>query len=48
MITAIRRLVGNTELLARRMPWRLMALASPFMPLFRELREMKYPWTIGF
>jgi len=48
MITAIRRLVGNMELLARRRRWRLMALASPFMPLFRELREMKYLWTNGF
>lgn len=44
MIAAIRRVVGNPELRARRLPWRLMALASPFVPLFRELREMKYLW----
>jgi nucleoside-diphosphate-sugar epimerase len=44
MIAAIRRVVGNPGLPAHRFPWRLMALASPFVPLFRELREMKYLW----
>jgi hypothetical protein len=27
------------------MPWRLMRLLSPFVPLFRELAEMRYLWT---
>ena len=28
----------------RPFPWGLMALASPFVPLLRELREMRYLW----
>ena len=44
MVSAIRRALGRPDLPVRRLPWRLMALASPFVPLFRELREMKYLW----
>ncbi len=44
MIAAIRRIVGNPRLKVRPLPWRLLALASPFVPLFRELREMRYLW----
>jgi nucleoside-diphosphate-sugar epimerase len=44
MIEAIKRVIGRPDLPARRLPWRLMALASPFVPLFRELREVKYLW----
>jgi nucleoside-diphosphate-sugar epimerase len=44
MIEAIKRVVGRSDLPVRRLPWRLMALASPFVPLFRELREVKYLW----
>ena len=44
MISAIRRAVGNPRLKVRALPWRLLALASPFVPLFRELREMRYLW----
>jgi nucleoside-diphosphate-sugar epimerase len=44
MIGAIRRVVGNPRLKVRSFPWRLLALASPFVPLFRELREMRYLW----
>jgi nucleoside-diphosphate-sugar epimerase len=46
MIDAIRRSVGNTRIKFRSMPWRLMRLASPFVPLFRELAEIRYLWTI--
>jgi nucleoside-diphosphate-sugar epimerase len=44
MIGAIRRVVGKPGLKVRTLPWRLLALASPFVPLFRELREMRYLW----
>lgn len=44
MIEAIKRVVGRLDLPVRPLPWRLMALASPFVPLFRELREVKYFW----
>jgi len=44
MIEAIRQAVGNPDLKVRPLPWRLLALASPFVPLFRELGEMRYLW----
>ncbi len=46
MIAAIRRVVGRPDLAVRRFPWPLIALASPFVPLFRELREMRYLWDV--
>ena len=46
MIGAIRRAVGNPRLKVRAFPWRLLALASPFVPLFREMREMRYLWEM--
>jgi nucleoside-diphosphate-sugar epimerase len=45
MIDAIRRTTGNPGIKVRAMPWRLMQLLSPFVPLFRELTEMRYLWT---
>lgn len=45
MIDAIRRSAGNPGIKVRRMPWHLMRLASPFVPLFRELVEMRYLWS---
>jgi len=45
IVGAIRRTVGNHEIKVRPMPWRLMRLLSPFVPLFRELTEMRYLWT---
>jgi nucleoside-diphosphate-sugar epimerase len=44
MIAAIRRVIGNPGMKVQAFPWRLLALASPFVPLFRELREMRYIW----
>ena len=44
MIGAIRRSVGNGEIKVTAMPWRLMRLLSPVVPLFRELQEMRYLW----
>lgn len=46
MIGAIRRAVGNDRIKVRRMPWSLMRLLSPVVPLFRELMEMRYLWQI--
>ena len=43
MIAAIRRAVGR-DLPVRRLPWGLLRLAAPVVPLFRELVEMRYLW----
>jgi nucleoside-diphosphate-sugar epimerase len=45
MIDAIRRSAGNPRIKVRPFPWRLMRLLSPFVPIFRELEEMRYLWT---
>jgi hypothetical protein len=42
MIDAIRRNAGNPRIKVVAMPWRMMRLLSPFVPLFRELAEMRY------
>lgn len=44
MTDAIRRAVGHPKLPVRAFPWWLATLASPFVTLFRELREMRYLW----
>jgi nucleoside-diphosphate-sugar epimerase len=44
MAEAIRRATGRTNVPIRSMPWPLLYLASPFVPLFRELIEMRYLW----
>lgn len=44
MVAAIRRVLGEPAVPVRRMPWWMMRLASPFVPLFRELVEMRYLW----
>jgi nucleoside-diphosphate-sugar epimerase len=44
MADAIRHAVGNPQLPVRSFPWWLVTLASPFVKLFRELREMHYLW----
>jgi nucleoside-diphosphate-sugar epimerase len=46
MTGAIRRAAGDPGIKVRPLPWRLMRLLSPFVPLFRELAEMRYLWTI--
>jgi len=45
MIDAIRRNAGNRRIRVARLPWALMRLLSPFVPLFRELVEVRYLWT---
>ena len=44
MIAAVRKASGNPNVKVTRTPWALMRLASPFVPLFRELVEMRYLW----
>jgi len=44
MVAAIRRVLGGPVVTVKRMPWLVMRLASPFVPLLRELLEMKYLW----
>lgn len=44
MIAAIRRAADRPHLRVRTFPWWLVTLASPFVPFFRELKEMRYLW----
>ncbi len=44
MIAAIRRATGKPYLKVRAFPWWLLTMAYPFVPFFRELREMRYLW----
>jgi nucleoside-diphosphate-sugar epimerase len=45
MIGAIHRAAGDPRIRVARMPWSLMRLLSPFVPLLRELGEMRYLWN---
>ncbi len=40
---AIERVVGR-DVKTKRVPWWLFRLCSPFVPLFKELQEMRYLW----
>jgi nucleoside-diphosphate-sugar epimerase len=44
MMAAIRRAAGNPRLPIKRFTWWLIALSSPFVPLSREVWEMRYLW----
>lgn len=44
MTDAIRRVLGEPAVPVRRLPWWAMRLASPFVPVLRELLELKYLW----
>lgn len=44
MVAAIARALGKPDLPVRRMPWWVLRLAGPAVPLFRELSEMRYLW----
>ena len=44
MIAAIGRAAGHPTIRSRRFPWALIAAASPFVPLFREILEMRHLW----
>ena len=44
IVAAIGRVTGQPGLKAKRFPWWLLPLASPFVTVFRELREVSYLW----
>lgn len=44
MVDTIRRALEAPNLPVRRFPWKMLTLTSPFVPFFRELREMRYLW----
>ena len=44
MIDAIRRATARPALQVRSFPWTLTMGLSPFVPLFREVGEMRYLW----
>jgi nucleoside-diphosphate-sugar epimerase len=46
MIDAIRKVVGNPKIKVGKTRWWLIRLLSPFVPLFRELSEMRYRWSV--
>lgn len=41
---AVRRASGNPRLPIKRLPWWVLTALSPLVPLFREIREMRYLW----
>lgn len=46
MVEAIRSVSGNPAIKVGRFPWWALVLASPFVTLFREMREMRYLWKL--
>lgn len=46
MIDAIRRNACDRKIKISGLPWTLMQLLSPIVPLFRELTEMRYLWNM--
>lgn len=44
MVAAIARASGRPGLKAAAFPWWALSLGAPFVPLFREMNEMRYLW----
>jgi len=44
MVSAIGQACGKPSLRVRSFPWWVVTVASPFVPLFREMLEMRYLW----
>lgn len=44
MVRSIGRAVGRPNIVSFGFPWRLAGLARPFVPLIKELHEMRYLW----
>lgn len=44
LAAAIRRASDNPSVKVSSFPWWLLPFAAPFVPFFRELREMRYLW----
>lgn len=47
MTDAIRAAAGKPNLKVSRFPWWALTLLSPFVTVFREMREMRYLWRNG-
>lgn len=43
---AVRRVSGKPDLPIKRLPWWVLTALSPVVPLFREIREMRYLWKV--
>ncbi len=46
MARAIARVAGMPDAPIRSLPWPLLKFASPFLPFFREILEMRYLWQM--
>lgn len=46
MAEAVRRASGMPALPIKALPWRLLMLLTPFVPVLREMREMRYLWQV--
>jgi len=46
MADTICRVLGDPAVPVRKTPWWMMLLASPFVPMLREVMEMKYLWDL--
>lgn len=44
MVAAIARAAGLARLPAGTLPWRMITVLAPVVPLFRELNELRYLW----
>lgn len=44
MVQSIFRSAGKTKVKTSRFPWWIVPVVAPFMPLFKELGEMRYLW----
>lgn len=44
LANAIRRVTGRADLPIKQFPWWALRLARPFVPVFREILEMRYLW----
>lgn len=44
MVRAIAKGLGKANIKTRRFPWWIVPVLAPFMPLFKELGEMRYLW----
>jgi nucleoside-diphosphate-sugar epimerase len=45
LVAAIARALGRNNLKVGRMPWLMLRLLSPVVPIFRELSEISYLWN---
>jgi nucleoside-diphosphate-sugar epimerase len=47
MVAAIEHAAGR-PVAVRTLPWWVLRLVAPFVPLFREMAEMRYLWRVPF